>query len=84
MIDRTCGTKRLPRRIEPFFGDCDLDRLRWAEHRDFITKRILLHGNWDSIRTEEGQPKMIQEIPWEEAKQTLRKIVAAFYSGKRP
>jgi len=33
---------------------------------------------------QEGQPKMIQEIPWEEAKQTLRKIVAAFYSGKRP
>lgn len=50
MIYRSWGTKRLPRRIEPFFWDCDLDRLRWEEHRDFITKRILLHGNWDSIR----------------------------------
>ena len=33
---------------------------------------------------QEAQPKMIQKIPWKEAKQTMRKAVAGIYSGKRP
>jgi hypothetical protein len=40
----------LPEFLRPFFWDCDFDRLRWEEYRDFITGRILISGNWETLR----------------------------------
>jgi hypothetical protein len=42
--------KALPARLKPFFWDCNFKQLRWDNDRDFIINRILLQGDWDSLR----------------------------------
>ena len=48
-------SKELPFRFKPFFWDCNFRQLRWENDRDFIINRILLHGDWDSLRWLKGQ-----------------------------
>lgn len=42
--------QNLPELLRPLFWDCDFDRLRWDEHRDFIAGRILISGTWDTVQ----------------------------------
>ncbi len=39
----------LPDLIKPFFWDSDTRALSWAEHRDFIIRRILQTGTWEAL-----------------------------------
>jgi len=43
-------SREIPPQFKPFFWDCNFKQLHWENDRDFIINRILLHGNWDSIR----------------------------------
>ncbi len=43
-------TAALPRRLKPFFWDCDFSTLSLAQYRNFIIKRILVEGDWDAIK----------------------------------
>ena len=46
------GTKnpaKLPRLLRRFFWDYDFGALSWERDRDFITGRILTHGNWEAV-----------------------------------
>lgn len=36
--------------LRPLFWDCDFSSLSWEDHRDYIIKRILTAGNWESVR----------------------------------
>ena len=33
----------------PYFWDCDWETLSWEQHADFIIRRILQAGDWESI-----------------------------------
>ncbi|NUQ61702.1 MAG: hypothetical protein HUU20_04385 [Pirellulales bacterium] len=39
----------MPELLRPLFWDCEFDQLSWQEHRDFVTRRILSVGTWESI-----------------------------------
>ena len=39
----------LPDSLAKFFWDCDFAALSWGQHQDFITRRLLLSGDWDAI-----------------------------------
>ena len=39
----------VPEFLRPLFWDCDFERLRWEEHRDFIIGRVLISGDWNTI-----------------------------------
>jgi hypothetical protein len=39
----------LPELLREFFWDCNFDRLSWAEHCEFLTRRILSAGSWDAV-----------------------------------
>ena len=40
----------LPASLQAFFWDCDFAALSWNAHRDFIIRRLLQRGAWDSIQ----------------------------------
>jgi hypothetical protein len=51
MTMRDRGTKspaKLPRLLRRFFWDYDFDALSWERDRDFVTGRLLTHGNWEA------------------------------------
>jgi Protein of unknown function, DUF488 len=51
MKTRDRGTKtpaKLPRLLRMFFWDYNFESLSWERDRDFITGRILTHGNWEA------------------------------------
>jgi hypothetical protein len=43
------ASNRLPELLRPYFWDTDFDLVSWHEHRDYVIRRILSAGNWDSI-----------------------------------
>lgn len=45
----------LPGFLKPHFWDCDWETLSWEENPDFIIRRILQVGNWQSITWLRGQ-----------------------------
>ncbi len=57
--------KPLPDFLSPFFWDVDFSLLVLPEQIDFITRRLLQHGNWQTLtwlRNELGDPKLRQWI----------------------
>lgn len=49
-LSEVADQKRLPDAFRSFFWDCDFSSLSWEDHRDYIIKRILTHGDWNSVR----------------------------------
>ena len=35
--------------LRPLFWDCEFDQLDWEQHRDFVIRRVLESGTWDTI-----------------------------------
>ncbi|MFH1021963.1 MAG: hypothetical protein V1809_01075 [Planctomycetota bacterium] len=44
------NSESLPSLLRPLFWDCSRRRLSWAEHAEFITRRILEAGDWTSVK----------------------------------
>src|ERR1700722_10017515 len=45
------GTRnRLPARLRPLFWDHHFSRLTWAADADLIISRVLVSGDWESVR----------------------------------
>lgn len=42
-------SSKLPRMLQPFFWDYDLESLSWENSRDMIIGRILTYGSWDAV-----------------------------------
>jgi hypothetical protein len=40
---------RLPEMLRPLFWDCDFAQVTWAEHREFVIRRVLSEGSWDAV-----------------------------------
>ena len=47
---RATNANGLPRTLRRFFWEYDFARLSWKADRDLIVGRILVVGDWDSIR----------------------------------
>jgi hypothetical protein len=43
------SSAKLPRLLRRFFWDYGFNVLAWERDRDFITGRILTHGNWEAV-----------------------------------
>lgn len=41
---------KLPESLRSLFWDCDFDSLRLGEYDDFVIRRVLDRGDWESIR----------------------------------
>lgn len=50
MAEHVVSDSELPTRLRQCFWDCDFSSLSWEDHRDYIIKRILTHGDWNSVR----------------------------------
>ena len=35
--------------LRPLFWDCDFDHVSWREHEDFVVRRVLSEGTWESV-----------------------------------
>jgi len=40
---------KLPRMLQPFFWDYDLEALSWENSRDMIIGRVLIYGSWEAV-----------------------------------
>ena len=40
----------IPEEYKKYFWDCDFKTLDWEKHKIYITERILMFGNIDSVR----------------------------------
>jgi hypothetical protein len=52
MTMRDWGTKspaKLPRLLRRYFWDYDFSALSWERNRDFVTGRLLTHGNREAV-----------------------------------
>jgi hypothetical protein len=45
----------LPASLRPFFWDISFESLSWDSHRDFIIRRLLRSGDWDTLHWLRGQ-----------------------------
>ena len=43
------STRDLPETLRPLFWDVAFDELDWAEHSDFIIRRVLVSGPWEAV-----------------------------------
>ena len=41
---------RLPELLRPLFWDTDFDQVSWRDHRDYVIRRVLSAGTWDTVR----------------------------------
>ncbi|MFW5968323.1 MAG: DUF6922 domain-containing protein [Persicimonas sp.] len=42
-------SRGLPDHLAELFWEYDTSDLDWAEHRDFIVRRVLSHGRWEQL-----------------------------------
>ncbi len=47
---RSTFAAKLPDILRPFFWDYDFKDLSWEEDQDFVIKRILTLGDWNTVR----------------------------------
>jgi hypothetical protein len=43
-------SSQLPEHLRPFFWDHPFTRLRWDQHQDFITGRLMERGDWRAMQ----------------------------------
>lgn len=50
MPDQQDSASKLPDDLRPLFWDCDFDAIRLGEYDNFIIRRVLGEGDWESIK----------------------------------
>ncbi len=50
MADVLISAQPVPDRLRPLFWDCRFTDLNWREHTDFIVRRALSLGDWETVQ----------------------------------